>query len=39
MKLNEKIYAQLANRVYDREDIRNKRGRVCRPATHAVSKP
>ena len=24
MKLNEKIYAQLANRVYDREDIRNK---------------
>jgi len=24
MKLNEKIYAQLANRVYDRKDIRNK---------------
>ena len=24
MKLSEKIYAQLANRVYDREDIRNK---------------
>ena len=24
MKLNEKIYAQLANCVYDREDIRNK---------------
>ncbi len=24
MKLNEKIYAQLTNRVYDREDIRNK---------------
>ena len=24
MELNEKIYAQLANRVYDRKDIRNK---------------